>query len=127
MSPGYSARIAEVEAMSDVAFRKRFWSSYESSPLPSPTLPVQKSLDEGDEGHELDDKSRLLEDESHGLDDKGRGVESDRLGLEEEAGPEGQQRAALVVETAASEPLGLGYGALRRQELAAGKRNQIQQ
>ncbi|GJX66701.1 hypothetical protein Tco_0301044, partial [Tanacetum coccineum] len=31
---------------------------------------------------------------------------------------QGQQQAVLVVETAASEPLGLGYGALRRRELA---------
>ncbi|GKE71871.1 hypothetical protein Tco_1529943, partial [Tanacetum coccineum] len=77
-----------------------------------------------DEGHKLDDKSRLLEDESHGLDDEGHGVESDRLGLEEETGPKGQQRAALVVETAASEPLELRYGALRRRELAA-KEDQI--
>ncbi|GKC98698.1 hypothetical protein Tco_1168973 [Tanacetum coccineum] len=83
-----------------------------------------ESLDEGDEGHdlddeshELDDESRELEDESYGLDDEGRGVESDRLGLEEEVAPEGQQRAARVVETAVSEPLRLGYGALRRREL----------
>ncbi|GKG33306.1 hypothetical protein Tco_0433465, partial [Tanacetum coccineum] len=36
---------------------------------------------------------------------------------EEEAVPEGQQWAVLVVGTAVSAPLGLGYGALRRQEL----------
>ncbi|GKD16130.1 hypothetical protein Tco_1205288 [Tanacetum coccineum] len=139
MSPGCSAYIAKVAAMSDVVFRKRFRSSYESSPSPSPTLLVHKryrgtfepildtdsgedvdedegdeSLDEGDEGHELDDESRELEDESHSLDDEGRGVESDRLGLKEEATPKGQQRAALVVETAASKPLGLGYAALKR-------------
>ncbi|GKD45108.1 hypothetical protein Tco_1269753, partial [Tanacetum coccineum] len=43
-----------------------------------------------------------------------------RLGLEEEeeAVPEGQQRAVLVVGTAASVPLGLGYGTLRHRELA---------
>ncbi|GKG06543.1 hypothetical protein Tco_0329512, partial [Tanacetum coccineum] len=38
MSPSCFARIAEVAAMSDVAFRKRFRSSYKSSPSPSPTL-----------------------------------------------------------------------------------------
>ncbi|GJY71247.1 hypothetical protein Tco_0474950 [Tanacetum coccineum] len=42
MSPGYSARIEEVAAMSDAAFRKRFRSSYESSPSPSSTLLVWK-------------------------------------------------------------------------------------
>ncbi|GJZ00263.1 hypothetical protein Tco_0517692 [Tanacetum coccineum] len=36
----------------------------------------------------------------------------------EEAIPEGHQQAALVVETAVGEPLGLGYKALRRRELA---------
>ncbi|GKE66099.1 hypothetical protein Tco_1520260 [Tanacetum coccineum] len=40
---------------------------------------------------------------------------------EDEAVPEGQQRAASVVETAMGEPLGLGYGALRCQELVAGE------
>ncbi|GJX64650.1 hypothetical protein Tco_0298993, partial [Tanacetum coccineum] len=40
LSPSYSARIAEAAAVSDVSFRKRFRSSYESSP--SPTVPVRK-------------------------------------------------------------------------------------
>ncbi|GKE93705.1 hypothetical protein Tco_1574800, partial [Tanacetum coccineum] len=35
--------------------------------------------------------------------------------------PEGQQQAALVVETAMGKPLGLGYRALRRQEIALGE------
>ncbi|GJU72980.1 hypothetical protein Tco_1264385, partial [Tanacetum coccineum] len=35
--------------------------------------------------------------------------------------PESQQQAASVVETAMGEPLGLGYGALRRQEIALGE------
>ncbi|GKC06770.1 hypothetical protein Tco_0998380, partial [Tanacetum coccineum] len=42
LSPGYSTRIAEATSMFDVAFHKRFRSSYESSPSLSPTLPVQK-------------------------------------------------------------------------------------
>nr|GEY27416.1 hypothetical protein [Tanacetum cinerariifolium] len=46
------------------------------------------------------------------------GIISDGLGLEEEeAVPEGQQRAAPVVETDVGEPLGLGYEALRQREL----------
>nr|GEW82431.1 hypothetical protein [Tanacetum cinerariifolium] len=40
MSPGLSAGMAEVVAMSDSVFRKRFRSSYNSSP--SPALPVRK-------------------------------------------------------------------------------------
>ncbi|GJZ01337.1 hypothetical protein Tco_0519298 [Tanacetum coccineum] len=152
LSPGYSARIAEAASMSEVAFHKRFRSSYEGSPSPSPTLPVWKryrgtselilgtdsegdelgdeevSLDSdsgnedvedegpagGDEGYGLDDKSR-------GIDDEGHSVERDGLGLEEEdkAVLEGQQQAAPVVETTMGEPLGLGYRALRRRELAA--------
>ncbi|GKA17323.1 hypothetical protein Tco_0697160 [Tanacetum coccineum] len=73
-----------------------------------------------DEGHGLDDKGHRLDDEGHSLDDEGRSVQSDRLSLESEAEavPEGQQRAALVMETAVGEPLGLGYGALRHRELA---------
>ncbi|GKB77807.1 hypothetical protein Tco_0944702 [Tanacetum coccineum] len=57
--------------------------------------------------------------ESRGLDNEGHSVESDGLSLgeEEEAVPEGQQQAALVVGTAVSAPLGLGYRVLRCQEL----------
>nr|GEW66918.1 ribonuclease H-like domain-containing protein [Tanacetum cinerariifolium] len=65
-----------------------------------------------------DDGSYGLDDESYGIEGEGRGIESDGLGLgEEEAVPEGQQRAVSVVGTVMSEPLGLGYEALRRREL----------
>ncbi|GJW55574.1 hypothetical protein Tco_0099659 [Tanacetum coccineum] len=177
MSSGLSASMAEVAAMSESAFRKRFRSSCESSPSVSPPdLPswkhyrgtselvkdseehddeedekIEESMDSdsvsedakeegptaededpaaGDEGLTtrvegpgMDDESYGLDDESHGMDNEGRGldneghsVESDGLGLEEEveAVPGGQQQAALVVGTAVSAPLGLGYGALRR-------------
>ncbi|GKC93163.1 hypothetical protein Tco_1158605, partial [Tanacetum coccineum] len=65
-------------------------------------------------------ESRGSDDESHRLDDEGHSVESDRLGLgeEEEVVPEGQQRAVSVMGAAMSTPLGLGYEALRRRELA---------
>nr|GEW43459.1 hypothetical protein [Tanacetum cinerariifolium] len=178
MSPGLSVVIAEVAAMPDSAFHKRFRSSYDS--LPSPTLPVRKRYrgtyelilgtdseeidessdsdskskdteDEGptaededpavrdkglvarvegpdvdDESYGLDDESYGLDYESHGVDDEicgldneGYGIKSDGLGLgEEEVVPEGQQQAAPVVRTTVSTPLGLGYGALRRRELA---------
>ncbi|GJY05455.1 hypothetical protein Tco_0371395 [Tanacetum coccineum] len=72
-----------------------------------------------DESYGLDDESHGMDDESRGLDDEGHSEESDGLGLEEdEAVPGGQQQAAPVVGTTMSAPLGLGYGALRRRELA---------
>ncbi|GKB54402.1 hypothetical protein Tco_0905155, partial [Tanacetum coccineum] len=166
MSSGLSASMAEVAAMSESAFRKRFRSSYESSPsLSPPDLPsrkryrgtselveddeedddeedeeIEESLDSdsvsedaedegptaededpaaGDEGLAAGVEGLGMDDESRGLDDEGHSVESDGLGLEEEeAVPGGQQQAAPVVGTAVSAPLGLGYGALRRRELA---------
>ncbi|GKD16782.1 hypothetical protein Tco_1205940, partial [Tanacetum coccineum] len=72
-----------------------------------------------DEGYGLDDESHGRDDESRGIDDEGHSVESDGLGLEEEeVVPGGQQQTALVVGTTVSAPLGLGYGASRRRELA---------
>ncbi|GJX01303.1 putative reverse transcriptase domain-containing protein [Tanacetum coccineum] len=170
MSSGLSAGMAEVAAMSESEFRKRFWSSYESSlsVLP-PYLPsrkryrgtselvedsddeeIEESMDSnsmsedaedegrptvededpatedeglttGVEGPGMDDEGYHLDDESRGIDDKGHSVDSDGLGLEEEeeeAVPGGQQQAAPVIGTTVSAPLGLGYGALRRRELA---------
>ncbi|GJS62837.1 hypothetical protein Tco_0677401 [Tanacetum coccineum] len=78
-----------------------------------------EGLAAGDEGPGMGVESHGLDFESRGLDDEGHSVESDGLGLgeEEEAVPEGQQRAVLVVGTAVSTPLGLGYGAFRRREL----------
>ncbi|GJZ94061.1 hypothetical protein Tco_0666264 [Tanacetum coccineum] len=177
-SSGLSATMAEVAAMSESAFCKRFRSFYKSLPsLSPPYLPLRKrylgtsklvedseedddeedeesfdsdsvsedtedegptaededptagdkGLAAGVEGPGMNDESHALDDESHGidgesrfLDDKGYSVEIDGLGLEEEeeAIPKGQQQAALVVGTAVSAPLGLGYGALRSRELA---------
>nr|GEX69787.1 ribonuclease H-like domain, reverse transcriptase, RNA-dependent DNA polymerase [Tanacetum cinerariifolium] len=130
MSPGLSAGIAEVAAMSDSAFHKKFRTSYDNSP--SLTLPDEGPTEEdedpaaGDEGLAAGDEGLVMGFESHGLDDesyvldnKVHSVKSDGFVLgEEEAVHEGQQQAVLVVETAISEPLGFGYGALRRQELA---------
>ncbi|GJU06825.1 hypothetical protein Tco_1123255, partial [Tanacetum coccineum] len=73
-----------------------------------------------DESYGLDSESHGMDDESRGLDDEGHSVESDRLDLEkeEEVVPGGQQQTAPVVGRAVSAPLGLGYGELRRRELA---------
>ncbi|GJT09773.1 putative ribonuclease H-like domain-containing protein [Tanacetum coccineum] len=72
-----------------------------------------------DESYGLDDEGHGMDDESHGIDEEGHSIESDGLCLEEEeeAIPGGQQQVALVVGMTLSAPLGLGYGALRRQEL----------
>nr|GFB67954.1 hypothetical protein [Tanacetum cinerariifolium] len=72
--------------------------------------------DEEDKSLDADDKreSQGLDDEGQGLDDEGQGLEDEGPGVEEgdEATPEGLQQAFLVVDTAVSEPLGLGYGAV---------------
>ncbi|GKG08182.1 hypothetical protein Tco_0334014 [Tanacetum coccineum] len=79
---------------------------------PSSTEERERSDDEGhssdDEGHGSDDEGHGLGDEDHRLDNEGRSLEGEGLGLEEEkAAPKGQQQAVLVVDTAASEPLGI--------------------
>ncbi|GJR19030.1 putative reverse transcriptase domain, reverse transcriptase zinc-binding domain protein [Tanacetum coccineum] len=95
MSPGHSARVTEAMALSDLAFRKRYTSSYET-PSSSSSLAflVQKRyrgtseliLDtdseedkigeedtDEDEGHGLDDEGHGLDDKDHSLDDEGHG------------------------------------------------------
>ncbi|GJS12290.1 hypothetical protein Tco_0369086 [Tanacetum coccineum] len=141
MSLGLSASIAEVAAMSDSAFRKRFMSSYESSPSSSPpNLPSRKhyrgtsklveddeeeeddeeggdeeedeeieessnsnsvSEDAEEEGPTAEDEDPTAGDEGLAVGDEGpgMGVESLSLGGDEVI-PGGQQRPALVVETA---------------------------
>ncbi|GKA76692.1 hypothetical protein Tco_0783153 [Tanacetum coccineum] len=77
-----------------------------------------------DKGYGLDDEGHGRDDESRGIDDEGHSVESDGLGLEEEeAILGGQQQTTLVMGTTVSTPLGLGYGALRRRELALEESN----
>ncbi|GJX43553.1 hypothetical protein Tco_0260229 [Tanacetum coccineum] len=144
MSPGHSARVTEAMTLSDSASYKRYRSSYDTpSSSSSSALPVRKRYrgtselildtdsegdelgeedteeDEEDESLDADYERERLDDEGHRLDDEGHGLEGEGLGLEEEVGvaPEGQQQAVLVVDTAASEPLGLGYGAARRRAL----------
>ncbi|GKG17108.1 hypothetical protein Tco_0362065, partial [Tanacetum coccineum] len=101
----------------------------------SPTLLVQKRywgtseliLDIDSEGDELreEDTEEDVEDESQGLDDESQGLDDEDQGLEDEGpnmevegdAPECQQQAVPVVDTAASEPLGLGYGVARRRAI----------
>nr|GEW92247.1 hypothetical protein [Tanacetum cinerariifolium] len=147
MSPGLSASIAEVAAISDSTFRKRFRSSYESLPSSSMLdLPLQKRSrgtselvevaeeeddeeedEDVEEGSNLDTKSEDVKDEGLAVGDEVFDAEDEGLGLRvkslglggDEAVPEGQQRAAPIVETAVREPLGLGYKALRHREIAS--------
>ncbi|GJS19487.1 reverse transcriptase domain-containing protein [Tanacetum coccineum] len=137
LSSSMSTLIAEAVALSPSSFRKRYRSSYETpSPSASMTLLMRKRyigtseliLDTDSEGDELgeedteeDECSDADDDrEGQGLDDAGRGLEDEGPGMEEEeeeAAPEGQQQAVLVVDTTASEPLGLGYEVARRRAL----------
>ncbi|GKC25815.1 hypothetical protein Tco_1027965 [Tanacetum coccineum] len=146
LSPGMSACITETTALPPSSFRKRYRSSYETpSPSSSLTLMVRKRYkgtselildtnseeyevgdgdtkeDEEDESSHTDDEreSPGLDDEGQGLDDEGQGLEDDGPGMEEEeeVALEGQQQAILVVDTATSEPLGLGYRAASRRAL----------
>nr|GEY90259.1 hypothetical protein [Tanacetum cinerariifolium] len=94
MSPGLSASIVEVEAMTDLAFRKS----------------------EGDELGEKEDE----EGEGLAARDGGPDMRVESLGLgRDKTIHEGQQWAALVMEIAVGEPLGLSYGALRCWEIAS--------
>ncbi|GKF87839.1 hypothetical protein Tco_0258716, partial [Tanacetum coccineum] len=91
-----SARIAKADALSLSSFRKRYRSSYEtSSPSSSLTLPIRKRYH---------GTSELVEDTEDGV----------RIRILRE-------RAVLVVDTVMDKPLGLGYRALRRHELALGE------
>ncbi|GJT45079.1 hypothetical protein Tco_0953794 [Tanacetum coccineum] len=120
-----SARIAEAAALSPSSFRKRYIFSYGTSSSSSPlALPIRKSYrvtlklveDIEDESSNSDNKR-----EDHSSEDEGLGLKYEGPGTkeEEEAAPEGQEQAVPVVDTATNEPLGLGYGALRRQHKGA--------
>ncbi|GJW01656.1 hypothetical protein Tco_1556907 [Tanacetum coccineum] len=103
----HSVKVAEVMAMSDSTFRKRYRSSYET-PSPSLTLPVWKRykgtseliLDTNSEGDELgdEDTDEDEEDESSDADDEREGSEDEGLGLEgseEEAVPNVEEDQVL--------------------------------
>ncbi|GJU45591.1 hypothetical protein Tco_1202857 [Tanacetum coccineum] len=137
LSSGKSARIVEAAALSPSSFCKRYRSSYETSSSSPPALPIRKryrgtselvkdtkdeSLDSDTEREGLEGEGHSSEGEGHSSEDEGPGLEDEGLGTkEEEVAPEGQQQAVSVVDTATDEPLGLGYGALRRRELALGE------
>nr|GEW98736.1 hypothetical protein [Tanacetum cinerariifolium] len=80
-----------------------------------------EDTDEGGEDESLDADDEI---EKERLDDEDHGLEEESLELEEEVVPEGQQKAVLVTDTTVGKPLGLGYGALRRCELAMEEEDQ---
>nr|GEW52153.1 hypothetical protein [Tanacetum cinerariifolium] len=75
------------------------------------------SEDAEDEGPIAEDKDPTARDEGLAAGVEGLGTDDERHEEEEDV-PRGQQQAALAVRTAVSAPLGLGYEALRRQDLA---------
>nr|GFC09349.1 hypothetical protein [Tanacetum cinerariifolium] len=88
---------------------------------------VKESLDSDSESEEAEDEGPTAKDDGPAVRDEGLAVrdegpsmrvESLGLGRDEDV-PEGQQRAAPVVETAIGKPLGLGYEVLRCQEIAS--------
>ncbi|GKA24555.1 hypothetical protein Tco_0710588, partial [Tanacetum coccineum] len=110
-------------------------SSYESSLSSSSSLAllVQKRyrgmpeliLDTDSKGDELGDEDieEDEEDESLDADDEGKkSAQMMRVIEEEEAALEGQQRAVLVLDIAASKPLGLRYKAARSSREQIGSR-----
>ncbi|GJU13642.1 hypothetical protein Tco_1136038 [Tanacetum coccineum] len=131
MSPGLSTSIAEVVAMSDSAFLEddEEEEDEEEEDDKEEDEEIEESLDSDsasedtkDEGPTIDDEDPAAGDEGLAVGDEGPGMGVESLGLEgDEAVPEGQQRAASVVETVVGEPLGLGYETLRRWEIALGE------
>nr|GEZ69187.1 hypothetical protein [Tanacetum cinerariifolium] len=88
---------------------------------------VKESLDSHSESTDVKDEGLTVEDEDPAVGDEGLTAGDGGLGLRVkslglgwgEAVPEDQQRAASVVKKAMCEPLGLGYRALRRQEITS--------
>ncbi|GJZ54452.1 retrovirus-related pol polyprotein from transposon TNT 1-94 [Tanacetum coccineum] len=75
-----------------------------------------------DEGPTVEDEDPAAREEGLVAGDEGPGMRVESLSVGGgEVVPEGQQRAAPFVETAIGEPLRLGYGALRRREIALGE------
>ncbi|GKE36306.1 hypothetical protein Tco_1459711, partial [Tanacetum coccineum] len=103
MLPGLSASIAKVASMFDLAFCKRFRSSYESSPLRSPPdLPsrkryqgtselvdddeeedkeIEESLDSDSESEDAEDEGPTAEDEDPAAGDDSLAARDEGLGL----------------------------------------------
>ncbi|GJY79804.1 hypothetical protein Tco_0485605 [Tanacetum coccineum] len=132
MSLGLSANIAEVKCYrgtSELVEDDEKEEDDEEGDDEEEDEEIEESLDSnsmsedaGDEGPTAEDEDPAIGDEglAAGDEDPGIGVESLSLGGDA-AVPEGQQRAAPVMETTVGEPLRLGYEVLRRREIALGE------
>ncbi|GJW06038.1 hypothetical protein Tco_1568461 [Tanacetum coccineum] len=114
MSPGLSSSIAEVVAMSDSAFLE------DDDEEEDDEEEIEESSDSDSESEDAEDEGPTAEDEDPTVGDEGlaagdeglgMGVESFGLGRDEGV-PEGQQRAAPVVETT----MGQGSGSVPESE-----------
>ncbi|GJZ74991.1 hypothetical protein Tco_0639456, partial [Tanacetum coccineum] len=111
MSSGLSASMAEVAAMSEFAFRKRFRSSYESSPSVSPPdLPsrkhywgtfelvedseedddeedeeIEESIDSNSVSEDTEDEGSIAEDEDPAAEDEGLAAGVEGLGTDDKS------------------------------------------
>ncbi|GKE24647.1 hypothetical protein Tco_1436159 [Tanacetum coccineum] len=131
MSPGLSASIPEVAAMSDSAFLEDNDEEEddEEGDDDEEDEEIEESLDSDrvsedaeDEGPTAEDEDPATGDEGLAAGDEGPGMRVESLSLGgDKVVPGGQQQAAPVVETTVGEPLGLGYGVLRRWEIALGE------
>ncbi|GJR28153.1 hypothetical protein Tco_1104385 [Tanacetum coccineum] len=126
LSPSLSASIAEVATMSDPMFRSSELvgddEEYEDEEVEEILDSNSESEDTENEGPTARDKGLTVEDEGLTAGDEGPGMRVKSYGLGgDEVVPKGQYRVAPVIETAVGEPLGLGYGALRCQEIASRK------
>ncbi|GJR98803.1 hypothetical protein Tco_0270977 [Tanacetum coccineum] len=111
MSPDLSASIVEVAAMSDSAFRKRFRSSYETSPSSSPPDLLLRNHSRG--------TSELVEEDEEDEDEEvEESLDSDSESEDgEDEGPTAEDEGLATGDKSLGEPLRLGYRALRRREI----------
>ncbi|GJZ51288.1 hypothetical protein Tco_0605803 [Tanacetum coccineum] len=136
MSSGLFASVAEVSAMSESVFRKRFRSSYESLPFVSPPdLPsrkryrgtselvedseeddeIEESLDSDSVGEDTEDKGSTAEDEDPAAGDEGLaagvegpGMDDESYGLDDESHGMDDEDCGLGDEGQSVESNGLG-------------------
>ncbi|GKB70048.1 hypothetical protein Tco_0931460, partial [Tanacetum coccineum] len=111
MSLGLSASMAKVESMSDYAFRKKFRSSYESSPsLSPPDLPLQKRyrytselVEEDEEDDEEIEESLDSDSVSEDAEDEGPTTEDEDPAAGDESLAAGDKGPSMGVESRGSD------------------------
>ncbi|GKB94146.1 hypothetical protein Tco_0980283, partial [Tanacetum coccineum] len=116
ISPSLSVSIAEVAAMSDLAFLEdnEEEDEEEDEEVEESLDSDSKSEDAEEEGLAVEDEGPVAGDEGLAAGDEGISMRVESLSLGgDEVVLEGQQWATPIMETAVGEPLGLGYKALR--------------